>query len=478
MSTLTVSVASPDRRSLCKITLGANATVAQLVREACVRLKIAPSATSPECLQYGLCHGRSILQDSIPLRLAGLVQGARLELTQRGTARPVAARPVRVALQTPAGGGRITLECSTQDSLLDVLMRAAATATGEAFSVYKLAPQGGQEESLLLEPHLLLEGQEYFGLSKLAETRLADAGVQQSSCLIRMMPHRAGSCDLASARQILDRAQSLRAAPAAERGRSQEGRREQTQPIVNLDTAAASPPPPASPRSRPITLYRPPRSEGELATAPDLPDGSYELGEAELRLHLATSHAKVRALLNAPLVSRSKEEERLSAEFLRQHPEARIRFRLADQYLLETTFGSTETAAQLYGFLADALATPADALSLSTGPPPKILRGDDPTPLWRLNLVPAAIVNVHSRTGRIGATHLVDQGLLASAQSLPHSPHSPPPAQNLADHRERQEVDQPGSEATLIPAPPPTNRSTSSGAQSAGGKPSWLRLGH
>lgn len=466
MSTLTVSVASPDRRSLCKITLSANATVAQLAREACVRLKIAPSLASPECLQYALCHGRNMLEDSIPLRLAGLAQGARLELTRRGAARPTAERPVRVALQMLAGG-RIALECSTQDSLLNVLMKASAAA--EALDVYKLA--GSQ----VLEPHLLLEGQEYFGLAKLAETRLVDAGVRQSSCLIRMMPHRAGSCDLASAQQILDCAQLTTASSSS--SIASESQEHETRPEESTAKATEAAPNPRSEQPRPVILYRPPKSEGELAVAPDLPDSSYELGEAELRFHLATSHAKVRALLDAPLASRSKEEERIWAEFQRQHPEARIRFRLADQYSLETTFASTETTSQLYRFLTDALGTSIDALSLSTGPPPRALRHDDPTPLWRLNLVPAAIVNVLSRTGgRIGVANLVDQSLLASAQNLPHNSHLSMPPNNSATQR----GDQSGGEAALTPpAPPPNNRSTSNDTRTTTEKkPAWLRLGH
>lgn len=162
---------------------------------------------------------------------------------------------------------------------------------------------------------------------------------------------------------------------------------------------ASVPPPtataPVSPRpahDRKITLYAPP-SASAPKPSPNLPEGYYEMEPGEFRAHWAAGQARTKALLEAPLVSRVKLRERQQRELLEKHPATVLRFRFPDQYILEASFGSTETVTNLFAFV-DSVLTSLWPFALSIGPPPQSLIRADKTPLWRHDLVPAAIVNL------------------------------------------------------------------------------------
>lgn len=112
-------------------------------------------------------------------------------------------------------------------------------------------------------------------------------------------------------------------------------------------------------------------------------------------MHWAAAQARAKALCEAPLVSRAKLLERQQGELLAKHPQTRIRFRFPDQCQLEATFGSEEGVADLYRFLEACCAHPRPAVSLSTGPPARVLpRSGAARALWQADLIPAAVVNV------------------------------------------------------------------------------------
>jgi hypothetical protein len=208
-----------------------------------------------------------------------------------------------------------------------------------------------------------------------------------------------------------------------------------------------------SPHSnRKFALFTPPNAT-VLVQAPDLPDSHYELGESEFRLHLAVTHARTRALIDAPLLSRAKLVEKRQAELLSRYPVARIRFRMPDQHQLEAEFESTEAANQLYAFVRWALKT-SDEFLLSIGPPPKSIKNGS-TPIWQLDLVPAAIVNVAFSQGKV--VNVFNDMVLSTSRPIPQL--NPSPTLNSSTDLSASNL------ATNAPATAPSTK-----------KPSWLRL--
>ncbi|PJF19517.1 hypothetical protein PSACC_00661 [Paramicrosporidium saccamoebae] len=489
MSTLTVTVTALDGRAKTTITIPGTCLLKNIVQNACINLKLAATADSPEIDRYGLCHGRATLDLSSSVRLSGLPPGAKLTLVQVSTRES----NVLVALQHTV---RVTgtFPCST--SLWSILAH---------FNVGLTAANG-----IVMAPRLVILGQEYGGLEKLAKVTLRSIGVT-GSCLMRVIYKPAEVQSLQEAEAILSKvlgantverfvigAVEPSVAGAVENsvvGTVEPSVIGEAKPpvtnvfiepspqVVSTNVSPHFVPAEESPHlNRKFALFTPPNT-AVLVQAPDLPDSHYELGETEFRLHLAVTHARTQALVDAPLVSRAKLMEKRQAELLSRYPVARIRFRMPDQHQLEAEFKSTEPASQLYAFVRWAVKT-SEEFVLSVGPPPKPIKNDS-IPIWQLDLVPAAIVNVAFPHGKVA--DVFTDAVLSTSRPIPQSS----PGATLPGSSTNQPILDStltlGSTPTFGSAPTlgstPTSGSTlprSSTNQSTLGsstkKPSWLRL--
>lgn len=474
-TTLTVSISHTDdggRFHRINVTMNMSCTIRQLVQQACLALQLTSSPDSTECLDYAVKHGRVQLDNLTLLRLSGLTQGAKLELIRL---RGVAVDKVTVAVQTEAG--RATLQVLAHSTLLSLLRILCDNPTVPG-SVALLKMQDGR----VLEPALLVMGQEYFGLERLAKTSLVGIGITGGNCLMRLSYRPGAFASMEEAMQYQQRevgcqvpATKAKASPceAAFPGLSAPPANASSQSAgmatSGLIVPRETPPPGPSLVDRRVVLIAPLRRshcEGPLSVAPDLPEGVYNVDESDFRRYYAAAQARTRALLEAPLVSRVKLREQQERELVAKHPDTRIRFRFPDQYMLEATFASVESATALYAFLEGEAMTesqrPSIRLSLSLGPPPKPIRRDDSSPLHRLDLTPAAIVNVAiSQDGRDNC-HLPTRELLR---------------EGLADNS-RERIDMAAPLAPTV-APTTTFSSASTAASAPSGasrKPAWLKL--
>lgn len=476
MSTLSVTVTGVDGRSRTQISINASNTVAQLLRQACYRLKLTPDESSTEYVHYRLCHGRTLLDNSTSIRLSGISPGAKLDLVRAKGINKDAF--VDVAIQTT--NGRLT---------------ATFTPTTTLFSIlYTLLVDSilAEKDKVTQEPLLVVMGQEYFGLETLAKTTLEGIGIASGNCLIRLMykpsilpdpqaVYRKLKEELRSQRsvempkdkekqELSDRSyiepknklsettdsQALEATG----GKLSESIRETTSPGVLA--------PGLEEFERCVKLYDPPRRD-RLQGAPNLPDSAYELGETEFRLLFSSAQARTRALQDAPLVSRAKLVERQQREFLAKHPTTRIRFRFPDQYQLEAVFRSTEPLSALFIFIQDCLEGGAVLQDLSIGPPPKAIRRCDKTFLWQHDLVPAAIINVALGGERRPTPLLLGPAFQKTATTAMQLSQGSQPSPSAAPSQE------PVSAVPHRTEPRPGSSTTDAATKK---KPSWLRLGH
>lgn len=400
-----MTVTSPDGRGKSNLTVVGTTSLKQLLRKACVNLKMVDNEDSPETDRYGLKHGRHILDLSLQVRLSGLPAGAKLDLIISNTK----AGMVTVALQH--AGGRITGQFPSTTGLWSMLTYLEGTSSGQLRLLY-------EEEGIVYAPHLLILGQECVGLERLVRTTLGNIGITSGNCLIRMTHKRCECSSMEDAVSIASTALPVDTTPLLAGTRPSDDA--SSAPVIASTSVALSAYPTIPPLDRDIILYTPPNSSRHLPTAPNLPESHYELGEAEFRRHLAASQARIRALLDAPLVSRSKLVEKQQAELLTKHPTTRLRFRFPDQYQLEATFRSIESSADLYTFLQSSMTIPSMGIALSTGPPPKPIPTKD-TPLWKLDLVPAAIINVAFtvESGRPPTSDILTDQIKSSIRRLP-----------------------------------------------------------
>lgn len=432
-------------------------TVKQLTLTACEKLGLTQGD------RYALRHGRTFLSPVCSLNLSGLVSGAKLDLAL-DTAATGQSFLVKVALQYVGGQcgpmARIALEFPPDISLWILLTRFQEQARG---ALILLIPDG---PSACFVPHLLILGQEFMGPQQLASTSLSSLGVCQGTCLVRMS-HKRIAQSLQDIEGELPTIGSMEQAtvPEVERDDGPIGRQSrvplapQPSALSSLPSAIVAPADSTSARDRRAVLYAPP-STANLKASPDLPEGHYEMNPGEFRAHWAAQQAHTRALLESPLLSQAKLRERRQREFLEKHPTTALRFRFPDQYVIEATFDSTETIFDLFAFIGSSL-TRALPFALSTGPPPKALARSDQTPLWRCDLVPAAIINV-AWSGNTGTPfprtiNVLQPEVTATLTDLP-SPQSTGEVSLSSDRL--------SSDSLTTPRQP-------AGAMK---KPSWLRL--
>lgn len=402
-STLTLSVSHTDaegRFHRVNVKAGLSSSMRQVIQQACMALKLVPSPESSECYAYGLKHGRMQLDKATLVRLSGLTQGAKLELIK--TTNLSAGGSVTVAVQSEAG--RATTQVSSSSTFLSILQIVANSVDAPRnYSIVKL------QNGVVMEPVLLVMGQEYAGLAQIAQTSLVGIGIDSGTCLVRLSHRPSAFGSLEEATEYIEKETSI---PLTIATLPQDA----NVPAVNADRSVESEAPEATrtmqktmepPVARRAVLIAPPRAN--TAPTPDLPDSAYKVDVGDFQRYYAAAQARTRSLLDAPLVSRVKLQEKHEHAVLTRHPETRIRFRFPDQYMLEAIFSSQEPAAALYVFLqTDAVEESlrlADTIhfDLSVGPPPRPIKRDDTRPLHRLDLTPAAIVNVAIRSN--GSSH-------------------------------------------------------------------------
>lgn len=182
-------------------------------------------------------------------------------------------------------------------------------------------------------------------------------------------------------------------------------------------------------------------------------------------MFLQAAQSRSKALTDAPLVSRTKLIERQQEEFRVKHPITRIRFRLPDQYQIETTFSSNETVDNLFKFLNECFQMERK-ISLSIGPPPRPIKPSPEKTLFDIDLVPGAIINV-SFDEPTNSNVILKPSLLSQACNIKVREANPSIETSAA------------STSSSTSAPNPTSAATTStGTAKTTKKPSWLRLGH
>lgn len=503
-NSLNLQVTGPDGRTRVKVAIPASQTVKQLTTAACEKLGI----TTVQADRYTLRHGRTLLSPACNLNLLGLVTGAKLDLVPNltSTGRPSS---VKVALQYVGDRckpmtTRMTLEIPSETILWDLLRRFQEQSGGELALLIPDGPSG------CLVPHLVILGQEFTDSFQFTSVSLASLGICQGTCLVRMS-HRRLARSLQEVEQELPsgmvggrEGSTLgpgEIAPSLETKMKIDDRLEpktalfknsQVSPLSEPWVAELAPsdcPVRTELQRRNVILYAPP-STSNLRASPDLPEGHYEMGSSEFRIHWAAQQARTRALLETPLLSQAKLRERQQREFLERHPKTILRFRFPDQYMMEATFESTEAISDLFVFIDATWAGERDAIprptstssfhpfSLSIGPPPKVLARSDQSPLWRHDLVPAAIINVTWNHGSGHGGRTTPDLLLPEIVTTLVSRLSPSsPSENLKSPPEGPTPETTGTIQTDSPSPSsslPTPREVATTGTLK--KPAWLRL--
>lgn len=501
-NSLNLQVTGPDGRTRVKVTIPASQTVKQLTTAACEKLGIIAAQAD----RYTLRHGRTPLLPACNLNLLGLVTSAKLDLVPNLTA---AGHPssVKVALQYVGDRckpmTRMTLEIWSETVLWDLLLRFQEQSGGD---LMLLIPDG---PSNCLIPHLVILGQEFTSPSQLTSVSLASLGIDRGTCLVRMAHKRLARSlreteDELPSRMGGGEGSTLRpeeAAPSSETKVGMDDRPGPEATSLNSPQLLSTLPGPLSTdlasanclvrtdvERRKVTLYAPPASSN-LRTSPDLPEGHYEMGSSEFRAHWAAQQARTRALLETPLLSQAKLRERQQREFLDRHPKTILRFRFPDQYMMEATFESTETISDLFAFITstwvgggrdvDSLRSPSlcHPFSLSIGPPPRVLARTDPSPLWRHDLVPAAIINVAWNNGNDNGGYKTPDLLLSEIRATltQLSPSLPPATRESLPEEGTPETNMTTDRPSNPPSSLPTPREVATTAGTVK-KPSWLRL--
>lgn len=482
---LNVIISSLDGKQRVPVIISNSQPLREIIPQALQKLKL-----TEEINRYGLRHGRQSLELATIARLSGLAPGAKLDLflvTSQLNNRGLGEIMVNVALQFESFP-RITASISGNSPLWTTVVNLTLGAKVDLIGIMRSRSANCHKT---MTPHLLIMGQEVFGLKRLVDKRLQDViGTSMTSALIRMTLKEEKEMSLDAALQLI---QGIAAPAKPTVGEHTQLRGTETEISTTQDegdgsilasrsiaeiqsqTALAD-----AIADRRIRLYPPP--EKTSPSAPDLPDEFYQVSEMDLRYQMSSLKQITKSLIDAPLVSHTKLLEKRQRELLSKHPISKIRFRFPDHYLLEANFKSTETGADLHSFLLDhcLLIDHSQGLSLTTGLPPKRIERGEGRQLWQLDLVPASIVNVFidSALKGSGTMNLLRNDLhqlVLPSPSLSISGETESIRRAVAEPNPSMEDTASNASETARGIPVAKAAGTSSGGR-AFKKPSWLRL--
>lgn len=451
---LNVVVSSVDGKYRVPVIINANQPLRDIIPLALAKLKV-PNADASTAGIYGLRHGRHELDLATIARLSGLAPGAKLDLIllDERKAKHNASTPVSVALQVE-GQPRITGTIMSSTPLLQGI--------SDIFN--------GRHQVFIdgRTPHLLVMGQEVFGLEKLANTSLSDLGVKSGSCLIRMTSKSESGMTSEKAQFIIESCRNNRAdepIAASVSEKQQESDMIEIPPANCTSTLLEANTPSAPTQNtfdRQIRLFAPP---SKTSNTPDLPDEFYEPSEMDCRLQMSSLQTRTQSLMNAPLVSHAKMLEKKQKELLSKHPTTILRFRFPDHHQLEAVFQSTEMGRDLHLFLLDHCLN-VSQVTLTVGMPPKAISSNEKKQLWQLDLVPGAILNVFTgeKHKGLGTAELLRPDFLQKPVPLPI------PSDPTIVLPQSATNDVSNTTVPTIAAPPASSSNTLLK------KPKWLRL--
>ncbi|KAI9184287.1 hypothetical protein H9P43_003340 [Blastocladiella emersonii ATCC 22665] len=206
-------------------------------------------------------------------------------------------------------------------------------------------------------------------------------------------------------------------------------------PATPAPSAAAAPPARATPEPTPVpvepvvidrnpTLFAPP-TESSI-TKIELPDSFFDLTGAELKAVLSASDRRRRDAENAPLrtaAMRQREENARRSKY----PKTLVRVRCPDQFIVQLTFLSSESVADLYAALRDAMdpATTANVAWKLIVTVPRVRELDPANDFWDAELAPAGVVHLtldgDSAAAWPGATAAFRKDAVGEVQLLPEA---------------------------------------------------------
>lgn len=461
MNNLTVTVTSPDGRHRSNFTVSANQTIKQVIRVACAKYEIPGDKVD----LYSLKHGRTILDSSSSVRLSGLLPGAKLELAISAESLLVDGS-VSVALQYVGNVcknvPRLSASVPTTLSLWNILRHFENSSQG-ALNI--LVKRG----DMCMIPHLVILGQEYFGLETLDSLTLSSIGIIKGSCLVRMSHKQTELLFKDVAQKMASENPIQISCPEKQKVIAQTSRKPDS-PAAPQKTTQNVPIVATRQKERNVLLFRPPN---EIPSeAPDLSDDQYELRDSEARRYFANLQARSKALENAPLVSHIKVLEKQRAEMLARHPTTRIKFRLPDQYIIQASFDSEESGSSLHTFIQSCIIDGEIEFDLMIGTPAKALMKKEQRDLIGLDLVPAGTVYVNWSN----VDHTKHRSMDILADTLKDSLGA-----QSNNRREQYQLQHSDSSLTLADGTadsPKPSASTSFNSSSSKffKKPSWLRL--
>ncbi|KAJ3303718.1 hypothetical protein HDV03_003591 [Kappamyces sp. JEL0829] len=232
-------------------------SIQSIVQQSCQALALAP----PEA--YALQLKKQLLEPSLSVRLAGLSNGARLNLIYRGVSSAV--QFVNIALQTE-DAGRLVDQFATSASLWQILVHFEGKAGGQHTFTRKeglpskkgLFPSG---QSVYLVPVVVFMNKEYGSIEALRTTTLQSLGILSGNASFRLLfqftehplAHFAAEIDA-----IKDTSQDNLAKPSAVPAPSS------SQPPVKPSPAPSVAPPPQTVASQP----QPEHANDEVGIAP------------------------------------------------------------------------------------------------------------------------------------------------------------------------------------------------------------------
>lgn len=218
---MVVVVSSPEGGKRTSVAVAGTQTLKQLVRDACVRLGLADPADSAACDGFSLKHGRRLLDLAASVRLSGLPPGAKLDLVRISST----SRPVSVALQytgpvaSMQAVGRLTAVFPSSATVWSILAHFEQ-ASGGRIALFLDGSGGGNGDGKagadageLLVPHVLVMGQEVFGVEDLVRTTLQTLAVTDGTCVLRLA-HRPSPISMQEALDAVSQAPAV-GGPAA-----------------------------------------------------------------------------------------------------------------------------------------------------------------------------------------------------------------------------------------------------------------------
>ncbi|KAJ9606436.1 hypothetical protein H2200_009397 [Cladophialophora chaetospira] len=381
MASHVVVIDATARRAQIRTTPGKH--LSEILEEACAKLGV-------NAAQYGLKHNNKQVDLSKPMRLSGLSSGAKLDLVQLSKSAGV----VSIALQLPESeargipNARLTDKFPSSTTLWQLLRKFEAGVAGSTdprnFTARGVpagtAGNSGAGRLYYEQPVIQIMNRELASFTDLQKS-LAQLGFNTGSALLRLT-FRASETPLEEAMaQIQEYFASIDAeGPAAPPPQPQQSvpstestpaittvRPEWTedgpsQPVPQTETASA--PTPASSETptatsatgRPISVYRPPTASTPSAALMSHNESDYaptvEHAQAHQKL-LQQSSRNVRLKTEAELAAQADEE----AAKWSAVTNVEIKIRFPDQSQIVTTFGQSDTAADLYVTVRDCLET-------------------------------------------------------------------------------------------------------------------------